>query len=135
MKEILKYEVGIPTISRWTQDLLGYHFSILHRSNKMMSDISALTRRSWKLIAQYCIVVSILYSTDKHQRPKAYKELIFTKDNTVKISSDVSQQILKLILLMTSIMMFFNKIRNMLCPGGEVWWNPPPQWQWRDPAG
>ena len=89
-------------VCRLSQELLGYHFSIMHQSNKMMIDIEALTRRFGKLISQYCIIASILYSTDKQRRSKEYIESIFTKDKIVKITSDISQQIIEPMSVMTS---------------------------------
>ena len=50
IKEILEYEVNIIMVWCWDQELLGYHFSILHWSNKMMTDFEALTRRFGKLL-------------------------------------------------------------------------------------
>ena len=78
-------------ICDWDQKILGYHFSIVQRSNKIMTDVNALTIFR-KFISQYYIIASILYSTDKLQRMKAYEDSIFTKENIVKITSDVSQQ-------------------------------------------
>ena len=52
IKEILKYEFSNPMIFRWTQELLGYHFLIMHQSNKIMTDVNALTRIFGKLIPQ-----------------------------------------------------------------------------------
>ena len=45
MTEILYYEGPIPMIGRWAQELLGYHFTVVHRSNRMMVDVDALSRR------------------------------------------------------------------------------------------
>ena len=58
-------------ICHWSQELLGYHFLIVHRSNKIMADADALTCRFVKLIAQYCIIAYNLYSTDKQRQPKS----------------------------------------------------------------
>ena len=77
-----------------------------------MSDFNAFTRRFGILVAQYCIITYIFYSKEKQQLPKAYKESIFTKDNIVKITSDISQQSLGPMLVTTSTMIFFNKNRK-----------------------
>ena len=61
-------------ICRWYQELLGYHFSTVHQSNKMMVDVDDLTRISGKLISQYCTISYILHNTDKQRRPKVHKE-------------------------------------------------------------
>ena len=48
-------------ICHWDQKILGYHFSIVQRSNKIMTDVNALTIFR-KFISQYWIITSILYS-------------------------------------------------------------------------
>ena len=67
----------------------------------MMSNVGDLTSIFGKFIAQYCILASILYSTDKQQRPEEYEESIFTEENIVKITSEISQQSIEPILVMT----------------------------------
>ena len=103
VKEIIEYEGSIPMVCRWDQELFGYHFIIVQWSNKMMTDVDALTSRFGKLISQYCIIASILYITDKQQRPDAYEESVFTKDNIVKITSNIPHHNLKPMLVTTSI--------------------------------
>ena len=71
-------------ICRWDQYILGYHSSIVNRSNKIMTDVNALTRINGKSISQYCIIASILYSTYKQRQPKVYEGSVFTKDNISK---------------------------------------------------
>ena len=60
IKEILEYEGSTPMIYYWYQELLVYHFSIVYQSNKIMTDVEALTRRFVKFISKYYIVASIL---------------------------------------------------------------------------
>ena len=68
----------------------------------MMIHVNTLTRISGKFISLHCIIASILYSIDKKRRPKLYKEFIFTKDNIVKITSDISHKNLELMLVINS---------------------------------
>ena len=68
----------------------------------MVSDVDTLTMRPRKFIAQLYIIASILYSTDKQRRPKAYEESIYTEDNIVKVISDISKQSIKPKLVTTS---------------------------------
>ena len=42
IQEILDYNGEIIMISRWTQELLGYHFSVIHRRAGMMIDVDTL---------------------------------------------------------------------------------------------
>ena len=51
------------------------------------------------MISQYCIIASIIYSTDKQKQPKSYKESVFIGDDIVKIIFDISQQSLEPILV------------------------------------
>ena len=55
MTEILDYEGPIPMIGYWAQELLGYHFTVVHRSSRMMVDVDALSRRYGPLIATRCV--------------------------------------------------------------------------------
>jgi hypothetical protein len=45
VKEVLEYEGLIHVIRRWAQELLGYHFAVIHQPNRMMRDVDALSRR------------------------------------------------------------------------------------------
>ena len=74
-----------------------------------MTDVDNLTRILGKFISQYCIIASILYSTEKQRQPKAHKEPIFTEDNIVKNTLNISQQSLKPILALTSPMKSFQQ--------------------------
>ena len=55
----------------------------------MIIYVNALTSRFEKLISQYCIIASILYSIEKEKQPKAYEESVSIKDNIVKITSEI----------------------------------------------
>ena len=94
---MLEYEGSVPMVFHWAQELLGYHFSIVHWINKIMIDVNSLTASS-----QYCIIASILYSTDKPRRPKSYKESVFIRYNIVKLTLYISQKSLKPMSVTTS---------------------------------
>ena len=53
VKEIIDYSGPIDMILRWSQELLGYNFTIVHRPSQMMVDVDALTRRYDSAIAQH----------------------------------------------------------------------------------
>ena len=59
----------------------------------MMADVDELTRRFGTLIAQHCMIASILYHTDKIKRPEVYDEAVFTKEENVKVRTDVQEDI------------------------------------------
>ena len=45
VSEILEYDGTISMISWWAQELLGYHFSVVHRPARMMVDVDSWSRR------------------------------------------------------------------------------------------
>ena len=88
VKEILEYEGTISQICRWAQELLGYQFTVVHRSYKMMMDVDALSRRFGPLIAQHCAIAYMLHSVDVGNRPHAYDQQMFTLHGKAKIKLD-----------------------------------------------
>lgn len=76
MKEILEYDGVIYMICRWAQDLLGYHYSIIHRCERMMKDADAISRRFGPAIAAYIQAAALLITLDRQQRPAAYNSTI-----------------------------------------------------------
>ena len=72
-------------ISRWAQELLGYHFTVIHRPARMMRDVDAITRRFGPMIARHMIIALILSARDKATRPDAYDANTF--GSSVKASS------------------------------------------------
>ena len=87
----------------WAQELLGCHFSILHRSNKMMADVDAITRRLGPLISQHCMIASILHNTDKIKILDAYDEALFSKEEKVKVRTEVQQYRQEPVLIISNI--------------------------------
>ena len=59
-------------ICRWTQELLGYSFTIIQRPSRMMGDMDALSRRFGKAIATHFLIAYILSTYDKTLRLFAY---------------------------------------------------------------
>ena len=73
MKEVLDYEGDITQVRRWAQELLGYHFSIIHRPARMMRDVDALNRQCQDpLIRQHHLRAAELHLQDAAERPWAY---------------------------------------------------------------
>ena len=79
VKEILEYEGTIHTVMRWAQELLGYHFTVIHRPATMMADVDALTRRFGKDIATYITIAAIFERQSKKYNPTAYDTSAFSK--------------------------------------------------------
>ena len=72
MKELLEYDGCIPMISRWAQELLGYHFTVIHRPTRMMRDVDAITCLFGPIISHHMTIALILSEKDKSMRPDAY---------------------------------------------------------------
>ena len=82
-------------ICRWAQELLGYHFSYLHRSDRMMVDVAGLTRKFGNIVAQHLCVVSLLHKLDTLKRPQAYNSSIANVVAPTKLTpSDAAQSVL-----------------------------------------
>ena len=59
-------------ICRWAHNLLGYQFTVIHRSNKLMGDVDALRRRYGLLICSRLQIAHVLKIGDEKSRPAAY---------------------------------------------------------------
>ena len=72
MIEVLEYEGYISQVRRWAQELLGYHFTIVHRSYKMMLDGDTLSRRLGPQIALHCAIAYVLHGVDIKNRTDSH---------------------------------------------------------------
>ena len=109
-------------IGRWAQELLGYHFTVVHRSNRMMVDVDALSRRVGPLIATHCIVGNILHKgTDnnvlKHMIKIHSSQVIHQSWQNLKNHSLQHQSYLQFLLLhLTQSTRQTNTIKCMFLP-------------------
>eukprot|EP00978_Attheya_sp_CCMP212_P015876 scaffold41044_cov68-Attheya_sp.AAC.1 len=69
IKEVLVYNGDIHVIRRWAQELLGCHFSVIHRPARMMGDVDAFSRRFGTLICAHMLLASTLATQDRQNRP------------------------------------------------------------------
>ena len=76
VKEILEYDGEIHMICRWAQELLGYHYSIIHRCERMMKYVDSISRRFGPAIAVYIRAAALLITVDRQRRPLAYDKII-----------------------------------------------------------
>ena len=60
VSEVLEYDVNIAMLCWLAQELLGYHFSVLHRPARIIIDVDALTRWFDNLIAYYVQIAVLL---------------------------------------------------------------------------
>ena len=76
-------------VCRWAQEFLSYQFSIKNRIKRMMAEVDALTRIFGTLIAQYCMIASILHHTDKIKSPEAYNKAVFNQEEGFELRIEV----------------------------------------------
>ena len=55
VKEILEYFGPVHQLRRWSQELMGYEYTFIHRPVKMMKDVDTLSRRFGKNVAAYLV--------------------------------------------------------------------------------
>ena len=89
VKEILDYDGPITMIKRWAQELLGYHFTVVHRVQRMMKDVDSLNRFYGNPVQTYITIAKIFSDNDKAKRPAAYNQSTFHSSNDpTKIGKD-----------------------------------------------
>jgi hypothetical protein len=72
MHEILNYDGQIHVVRCWAQELLGYHFAVIHCSTRIMQDIDAISRRYAGGRRQYMLYAAQLSVADRARQPRAY---------------------------------------------------------------
>ena len=74
VKEILEYDGPIHMCRRWAQELLGYTFTCVHRTSKMMLDVDGICRGRYHdpLIASHFDIANSNKTLDKQQNPDKY---------------------------------------------------------------
>ena len=91
VKEILEYTGSIHQLHRWSQDLLGYEFVIIHRDASMMKDVDGLGRYIDVLIHRYLTQACGMRLIDIAKRPFAYSfDSFITCSNLRRFSSSDS---------------------------------------------
>ena len=84
MKEILDYSGEIHMVYCWAQELLGYHFSIIYRCDRMMRDVDAISRRFGPSIASYIRAAAVFTTLDQQRQPLAYTNNVPTSRSAAK---------------------------------------------------
>ena len=57
---------------QWAQELLGYHYTCLHRPDQMMVEVDGLTRRFGTIVTNHMCVADLLHCVDVEKRPNEY---------------------------------------------------------------
>ena len=94
VQEVLDYDGSIHMIKRWSQELLGYQFSVVHRPAKMMTDVDALGRQFSPDIAEHLRISTLLHSIDKSARNPAYDPATFkTQPTRIFVNNDKTAEL------------------------------------------
>ena len=72
-------------VCHWVQELLGYHFTIVHRSKNIIADVDALTWRFGHIISHHISIADLLSSRDRARRSRTYAATKFSNLGNVKI--------------------------------------------------
>ena len=72
VKEILEYTGSIHQLRRWSQELLGYEFAIIHRAASMIQCVDDLSRYIDILIHRYLTQASSMHLADIAKRSFVY---------------------------------------------------------------
>ena len=75
-------------VCRRSQELLRYHFNILHRSEGMMQDFDAISRSFDPLIPVYIRTALVLSDTNRHNIPDAYTTPLCDRPNATDFCLD-----------------------------------------------
>lgn len=72
---------------RWAQELLGYHFTCVHCSARMMIDVDGLTRRFGSVLSQHLCIAAVLHNVNMKKKHLAYEVDISKSDNITKLEA------------------------------------------------
>ena len=88
----MEYSDNIRHLRRWSQELLGYEFTIIHRVARMMKDVDGSSRHIDVLIHRYLTQAARMRADDVAQRPSVYScDTFNTCSNPCRITtSDVT---------------------------------------------
>ena len=75
--KILNYDGPVHTLRRWSQELLAYSFTCVHRPNNMMHDVDALSRYHDPLVAAHMSCATMYRRQDMTNRSDAYSSSVF----------------------------------------------------------
>ena len=62
--KILNYEGPIRTLIRWTQELLAYSLTCVHRPNAMMQDVDAFSKYRNTLVIEHIVLTNLFQMQD-----------------------------------------------------------------------
>ena len=69
-KQILKNDGSITNICHWANELLVYHFTVIHRLDRMMADVGNLNWRLRPLLDKFLAIAARIRNKYQLQHPK-----------------------------------------------------------------
>ena len=90
-------------IKCWVQELLGYHFTVIHRKEKMMKDVNNLIRQFRPSYALQLSISFIFHQVDRINRPQAYSYDYFKENATVRIKPTAEAELLPILVLTIAV--------------------------------
>lgn len=77
--KILEYDGHTHMLCRYSQEMLVYNFTCIHRPSTMMRDVDVLSRMHDPLVAAHLLLASQLKGKDAKLRPEAYSANYFDR--------------------------------------------------------
>lgn len=84
VSQVTTYLGDIHQLRRWSQEMLSYDYTFVHRPSRMMRDVDALSRgrhvddaSTTALFSEYEVIAATLYDEDRHARRYAYDATTF----------------------------------------------------------
>ena len=103
IEEIIEYTGNVAIIQRWAQELLGYHFTVIHWKGGIIMDVSALNRQFSPSYDLHLIIYVILSQVDRINIPQAYSHEYFKENAPVCIKPASESELLPIPVLSLSV--------------------------------
>ena len=72
-------------VQRWAQERLIYHLTVINRSEKMMGDVNAITKRFGENVSVYLRVAKSLLKKDELKCPYSYDDTDFVRKGPTRL--------------------------------------------------
>ena len=91
MKKISEYSGFIYQLRRWSQELFGYEFAIIHRVSRMIKDVDGLPSHIEPFIHSYLVQDNHIHFDDMATRPFTFSYNLFaTYSNPCRINTSIN---------------------------------------------
>ena len=97
-------------VCRWSQELLGYHFSILHRRERIIRDVDAISHRFDPLVSLNIRNALVLSDTDRHIITDAYTNPLCDRSKAVDFSRQLDSVLVETPILTTKALLTYRTV-------------------------